>query len=304
MNLFLRIGTRRLLVQGRTLLLAATFTLLAAAGANAGENTASAPAPMHHPGHGETAESAKEHVHVHPKPPAATNVGLDEHLGASIPLDLTFRDETGRSVTLRDLIAVPTIIAPVYYKCPNVCSFLQGGLARALPEVKLEPGKAFRVLSVSFDETETPELAHRSQAIYLDAMRQRFPAAAWSFLTGDPENIRKLLDAAGYRFQRQGEDFLHPVAIFVVTGDGKIVRYLHGTSVLPMDLTLALVEASEGRIGPTIRRVAQFCFSFDAENRRYVFNLFRVSATVILLTAGAFLAFLILRGRKNPDRPR
>jgi protein SCO1/2 len=303
MNFFHRIVTRWLLVQGRTLLFAAAFTLLATAGANAGENTGPAPAPMHHPGHGETAEPAKEHVHVHPQAPAVTNVGLDEHLGASIPLDLTFRDETGRSVTLRDLITVPTIIAPVYYKCPNVCSFLQGGLARALPEVKLEPGKAFRVLSVSFDETETPELAHRSQAIYLDAMRQRFPATAWAS-DRRSGNIRKLLDAAGYRFQRQGEDFLHPVAIFVVTSDGKIVRYLHGTSVLPMDLTLALVEASEGRIGPTIRRVAQFCFSYDAENRRYVFNLFRVSATVILLTAGAFLAFLILRGRKNPDRSR
>ncbi|HEY7745632.1 MAG TPA: SCO family protein [Desulfuromonadales bacterium] len=302
MNFFLQSDTRRLLVQGRKLLLVAAFTLLATAGANSGENTG--PGPVHQAGHGETAEPAKEHVHVHPQPAAATEVGLDEKLGAAIPLDLTFRDETGRTVTLRDLVTVPTIIAPVYYKCPNVCSFLQGGLAQALPEVKLEPGKAFRVLSVSFDETETPELAHRSQAIYLDAMRQRFPAAAWSFLTGDPENIRSLLDAAGYRFQRQGEDFLHPVAIFVVASDGKIVRYLHGTSVLPMDLTLALVEASEGRIGPTIRRVAQFCFSYDAENRRYVFNLFRVSATVILLTAGAFLSFLILRGRKNPDRPR
>jgi len=298
---FLRACSKRLLTQGRFLLLASAFALAATASARAGEGTGPATAPVHHAGHGEMAESATEHVH--PQQPAAA-VGLDEKLGASIPLDLTFRDETGRSVTLRDLVSVPTVIAPVYYKCPNVCSFLQGGLARTLPEVKLEPGKAFRVLSVSFDETETPELARRSQAIYLDAMRQRFPAAAWSFLTGDPENIRKLLDAAGYRFQRQGEDFLHPVAIFVVASDGKIVRYLHGTHVLPMDLTLALVEASEGRIGPTIRRMAQFCFSYDAENRRYVFNLFRVSATAILLTAGAFLAFLILRGRKTPGPPR
>lgn len=302
MNFFLRIGTRRLLVQSRILLFAAAFTLLTTAAAPAGENAGST--PMAHPGHGATTEPAKEQIHLHPQPPAAGAVGLDERLGASIPLDLAFRDETGRSVTLRDLVTVPTVIVPVYYQCPNVCNFLQGGLARTLPEVKLEPGKAFRVLSVSFDETETPELARRSQAIYLEAMRQRFPATAWSFLTGDPESIRKLLDAAGYRFQRQGEDFLHPVVLFVVAGDGKIIRYLHGTSVLPMDLTLALVEASEGRIGPTIRRMAQFCFSYDPENRRYVFNLFRVSATAILLTAGVFLAFLILRGRKTPGPPR
>lgn len=303
MNFFLRIACGRLSARGRALLLVSALTLLAA-GAYAGEGREASPGATTHPGHGEAAKPAKEHVHLPPPAPAAGAVGLDEHLGARIPLDLTFRDETGHVVSLRELITVPTVIAPVYYQCPNVCSFLQGGLARALLEVKLEPGKAFRVLSVSFDETETPEMARRSQAIYLEAMRQRFPAGAWSFLTGDPENIHRLLDAAGYRFQRQGEDFLHPVVLFVVAGDGKIVRYLHGTSVLPMDLTLALVEASEGRIGPTIRRMVQFCFSYDAESRRYVFNLFRVSATVILLTAGAFLAFLILRGRKHPGPPR
>lgn len=298
----LGIGPCRLLAAGKALLLAAVLALNVHGSAQADDNVA-APSPTHHQSHDETAV-ANERIHVHSASPAASEVGLNELLGASIPLDLSFRDESGRVVTLRELITVPTVIAPVYYKCPNVCSFLQGGLARTLPEVKLEPGQAYRVLSVSFDETESPELARRSQAIYLDAMRRQYPAAAWSFLTGEPEAIRGLLDAAGYRFQRQGEDFLHPVAVFVVTADGRIVRYLHGTNILPMDLTLALVEASEGRIGPTIRRMAQFCFSYDAENRRYVFNLFRVSATAILATAGAFLTFLILRGRKNPDRPR
>jgi len=291
---------RRIRLRGGSLLAAATLALALAGGAGA-----QPPAPADdHAGHAMPA-APQEHHHVHPSPPAdAGTVGLEERLGAQIPLDLTFRDETGRAVTLRELVTVPTVIAPVYYRCPNVCSFLQGGLARALPEVKLTPGKDFRVLSVSFDETETPETAHRSQAIYMDAMRQQFPADDWHFLTGDRQSILQLLDAAGYHFERQGEDFLHPVAMFVVTKDGEIVRYLHGTNVLPMDLTLALVESSEGRVGPTIRRVAQFCFSYDAGSRRYVFNLFRVSATVILLTAGAFMAFLILRGRKRPDRPR
>jgi protein SCO1/2 len=235
---------------------------------------------------------------------AGTELGVEEHLGARIPLDVAFRDETGKTVALRDLITAPTVIAPVYYHCPNVCSFLQGALARALTQVKLKPGKDFRVLSVSFDETETPEEAHRSKAIYMEAMGGKFPEEDWHFLTGDSANIHRLLDAAGYRFERQDEDFIHPVVMFVVGTDGEIVRYLHGTSVLPMDLTLALVEASEGRIGPTIRRVAQFCFSYDPAAKRYVFNIFRVSATVVLLTAGGFLAFLIFKGRKSPDRPR
>jgi len=288
---------RRLRNPGGTLLVGTALLLALIAGARAQTATPEAD----HAGHGASAERA----HVHPAQPAsAAAVGLEEKLGDRIPLDLTFHDEAGKAVTLRELITVPTVIAPVYYHCPNVCSFLQGGLARALPQVKLEAEKDFRVLSVSFDETETPELAHRSKAIYMDAMRGAFPADAWHFLTGDSQNIHKLLDAAGYRFQRQGEDFLHPVALIVVSGEGEIVRYLHGTSILPMDLTLALVEASQGRVGPSIRKVAQFCFSYDPAAKRYVFNLFRVSATVILLTTGAFLAFLILKGRKRPDRPR
>ncbi len=232
-------------------------------------------------------------------PQAATKVGVEEHLGARIPLDLAFHDETGAAVSLRQLVAGPTIIAPVYYACPNVCSFLQGALARALPKVRRTPGADYQVLSVSFDVNETSQEARRAKAIYAQAMGRDFPTGAWHFLTGDQGAIDALTSAAGYRFVRQGQDFLHPVAIFVVSGDGTITRYLYGTSILPMDLTLALVEAAEGRVSPAIRKTVQFCFSFDPQNGRYVFNIFRVSATVILLTAGGLFAFLAWTGRKS-----
>lgn len=232
-------------------------------------------------------------------PQAAKQVGVDEKLGGQVPLDLTFRDAAGKEVRLGDLITVPTIIVPIYYSCPNVCSFLQGALARALPQVQRTPGKDYRVLSVSFDARETPDDARKARAIYDQAMNHKFPLDDWRFLTGDQAAIDALTDAAGYRFIRQGKDFLHPVAIFVVTKEGKISRYLYGTSILPMDLTLALVEAAQGRVSPAIRKVAQFCFSYDPQSGRYVFNIFRVSATVILLTAGGFLAFLILTGRRK-----
>ena len=233
-------------------------------------------------------------------PQAGRQVGVDEKLGDQIPLDLTFRDATGKVVRLGDLITVPTVIVPIYYSCPNVCSFLQGALARALLQVRRTPNTDYRVLSVSFNAQETPDDARKARAIYDQAMNHRFPMDAWRFLTGDQAAIDALTGAAGYRFIRQGKDFLHPVAIFVVTKDGKITRYLYGTSILPMDLTLALVEAAQGRVSPAIRKVAQFCFSYDPKNGRYVFNIFRVSATVILVTAGAFLAFLVLTGRHKP----
>jgi len=246
----------------------------------------------------EMGDAAAEHVH----PVAAADevgVGLTEQLGAKVPLDLAFRDENGKSVTLAELIDGPTLILPVYYHCSNVCNFLQGGVARTLPQIKLEPGKEYRVLSISFDETETPELASKYKKTYLTAMNAPYPAEGWRFLTGDKPDILRLTGAAGYGFRREGNDFLHPVASFVVSGDGTIVRYLYGTHFLPKDLTLALYEAKEGRIGATIRQVVGFCFSYDPQGKTYVFNLLRVAATVVLLFAGGLFLFLYFGGKKS-----
>lgn len=242
-------------------------------------------------------ESGHEHKEISKEDPT---VGLVEHIGATIPLDITFKDEEGKTVTLGQLVKGPTIIAPVYYRCPNVCNFLQGSLSAVLPNIKRKPGKEYQVISISFDEKETPELAAQSKAMYFQAMKKKFPAEAWRFLTGDIGSIRQLTDAAGYSFRRMEDgEFLHPVVIFVVDSKGTIVRYLHGTHYLPKDITLALVEASEGRLGTTIQKVVRFCFSYEAENKTYVFNILRVTGTVVLLTAVSFMAFLILGGKKR-----
>jgi protein SCO1/2 len=229
-------------------------------------------------------------------------VGLDERLGGKIPLELSFRDETGRKVRLSELVTGPTIILPVYYSCTNVCNFLQQGLASALPKVQQAPAKDYRVLSVSFDETETPELAAKFKRTYLTSMNSQFPEDGWRFLTGGIEEIRGLTNAAGYRFKRQGRDFIHPVVSMVITRDGTIVRYLYGTSFLPKDITLALLEAKDGKIGRSVHRLIDYCFTFDPQGKTYVFNLLRVSATVVIVMAGSFLAFLILTGKKLPKR--
>lgn len=233
---------------------------------------------------------------------AAAKAGLTERLGEKIPLDLTFRDESGKPVRLGDLVTVPTIILPVYYSCTNECNFLQGGLASALPGVKRTPGTEYRVISLSFDETETPALASKYKRMYLASMNTPFPEDGWRFLTGDARNIRRLTDAAGYHFQRGKRDFIHPVASFVIARDGTIVRYLYGTTFLPKDLTLALLEARDGKVGVTIRKVVGYCFTFDPKEKTYVFNLLRVSATVVITGAAAFLAFLLLTGRRHKGR--
>lgn len=241
---------------------------------------------------------ARSHETAPDQPPT---LGVTEHQGRRIPLDLTFRDETGKPVRLGELVTGPTIIMPVYYGCTNVCTYQQARMAGALRKLERKPIEGYRVLSVSFDETEGPELAARSKKIYLTAMGGGFPPDGWRFLTGDGANISRLTDALGFSFRRKGNDFIHPVVTVVITGDGVIVRYLYGITVLPKDLALALTEAKSGVTGASVRKLMEFCFSYDPAGKGYAFNLLRVSATIVILCAGGFLAFLLLAGRKRKN---
>ena len=126
-----------------------------------------------------------------------------------------------------------------------------------------------------------------------------FPQDAWRFLTGDRENIRKLMDAIGFHFKKVGEDFQHPVSLVIVTPDGKITRYLYGTEFLPFDIKIALLEASQGKVGATISKVVRFCFSYDPEGKKLVFNTLKVTGTVTLIFALSFILFLLFKGRKE-----
>lgn len=237
---------------------------------------------------------AKDHKMEEPPPN-----WLDERLGDDIPLNASFTDSSGRKLQLSELIDRPTLVIPVYYRCRNVCNMLLGGLVNAIPDIQLKAGEDYRIVTFSIDTDETTEIAAHSKKTFMTALNNSIPAESWNFLIGDSTNIHLVTDAAGYRFQKKGEDFLHPVAAFVVSDKGKIVRYLNGYRFAPLDLTMALIEASEGRVGNPIRKVVSFCFSYDPVGRKYTFNLLRVSATVILLTLGTFLLYLIFGARKK-----
>ena len=234
------------------------------------------------------------------QPKDLSGIGIDEKLGQFIPLDLIFYDENGNPVSLKQLIHTPLILAPVFYRCPNVCSFLLFNLAGVINKLPSEPDKEYQVLTVSFDETEKPDLAFEKKKMYLKMIEKPFPEDAWRFLTGDKENIHKLTDAIGFHFKKQGDDFLHPVTLVILSPDGKITRYMYGTEFLPFDLKMALLEASEGRVGPTLSKVLRFCFSYDPQGRKYVFNTLKVTGIVTLLFALSLILFLVFKGKKKP----
>lgn len=236
-------------------------------------------------------------------PMAATaDIALEEKLGQSIPDDLVFTDEFGVSTKLKDSLGKPVIIAPVYLGCAHTCPLLLSGLAQLLGRLDLiKPGKDFTVITLSFDEHDKPAVALEKKRNYLKAVERPFPPETWKFLTGDKANIMKFTDAIGFRFQRDGSDFSHPVTLVVVSPAGKIVRYLEGVTFLPFDVTMAVTEASEGRVGSPMRRALTYCFSYDPGRKSYVFNVLKITATVMVLFVAAFLMYLIFTSKKKRE---
>jgi protein SCO1/2 len=238
-----------------------------------------------------------------PVPSAAqtVSVGVDERLGAVLPADLAFLDEEGNKVTLGELVDRPTALALVYYDCPAICGPLMSGMVDAFDRLDAVPGQDYRLLSVSFDATETPAMAARKRDNMLKAFERHtpFPPGAWRFLTADTETIGTLTDAVGFRFQKAGEEFNHPAVLTILSPQRKVVRYLYGISFLPFDLKMALTEAAEGRTGPSIRTVLLYCFSYDAGAKKYTLNLLRVTGTITLVFLGLFVLYLVVSTRRH-----
>ncbi|MDP1832862.1 MAG: SCO family protein [Geothrix sp.] len=238
-----------------------------------------------------------------PPAPAPTftpqEVGIDEKLGATIPLDLELKDEDGKPVTLRQLIDKPTILTLNYFRCAGICTPQLSGVAEVLNRTEAIPGRDFQVLTVSFDERDDPEVAAQKRTNYLGEITRPFPPAAWRFLTGPGATTRALADAVGFKFKRVDEDFVHAAAIIFISPKGQVTRYMYGTSYLPADLQLAAQEAARGEAQPTIKKFLKFCFSYDPVGRKYVLSTTTIGATFTILAAVVFLIVLVRRGRKS-----
>lgn len=232
---------------------------------------------------------------------ARADIALEEKLGQYISTDAAFVDEQGNRVILKNSIDKPTIIAPVYLRCTHECPMLLTGLARVIGKLELvKPGRDYQVISLSFDDRDTPAVALDKKKNYLKAINKPFPDDAWRFLTGNNADIKKFTDSIGFKFQRDGEhDFSHPITLVVIAPGGKIVRYIEGVSFLPFEVTMALSEAAEGRVGSTTRKVLLYCFSYDPLKKSYVFNILKITATVMVLFVGSFLAYLLLSTKKK-----
>lgn len=234
---------------------------------------------------------------------APVEIGIDEHLGQYVPLDVEMYNDSGQVVTLKDVLHKPAIVTFVYYRCQGICTPQLNELAKMLQKMDLVLGKDYQILTLSFDSRETPDLAASKRENYLGSLETPFEPEGWRFYTADSANIHRFTSSAGFFFRPDGKDWIHPSALIFLSPEGKITRYINGIQYLPFDIKLAIIEASNGRVGPTIAKVLNFCFSYDPESHSYALNVLRVSLVGILGLVGVFVVVFIVRPRKKiPER--
>jgi protein SCO1/2 len=226
------------------------------------------------------------------------DIGIIEKLGDTIPMNLAFNNENSEQVILRQLIDMPTILMFVYFDCPNLCSPLMDGVADVISKLDMTLGKDYKVITISFNTTDTPEKAKEKKENFVQKISKE-NQKYWVYLTGTQENINAITEAVGYKFKPQGLDFAHPSAIVILSPSGKITRYLYGLSYLPFDLKMAIIEAGKGIARPSSNRVLEYCFAYNPSSKTYTLQVTRIIGTLMLFFIFVGVVIFVFRRRKK-----
>ena len=228
------------------------------------------------------------------RPPILETVGIDEHLGRNVDLSLTFIDENGATVALKDFFhkSRPVILDLVYYSCPQLCNLILNGQTATMKELPWTPGDQYEVVTITIDPKETVDLAQKKKAVQLGSFGK--PAPGWHFLCDKDGNAKKLAEQIGfhYRYDSKQGQFAHAASIFILTPEGRIARYLYGVRFRPMDMRFALAEASENRTTMTVEKILLFCYQYDPAKHAYVLfaaNFMRAGGALTVLIVAFFL---------------
>lgn len=236
--------------------------------------------------------SASAHGQADPPiPHELVGVDIIERLNGELPLDTEFVDQKGETIRLGDLFTSerPIILQLGYYKCPQLCNLVLNEMTDTLRELDWTSGQEFDVVSISINPEETWELAAAKRTSYILMYDRRKSGKGWHFLVGSGENSHAVADAVGFRYKKQPDgEYAHAAGLFVITPDGRVSRYLYGATHSPKTMRLALLEASDGRIGSTLDRFILWCHVYDPDSRSYVLLAVRV------MQAGGVLTLLIL----------
>lgn len=227
-------------------------------------------------------------------------VGVIEHLGSKIPLDLKFANDQGDSVSLAQIINKPTIFSFVYFDCPGLCSPLLDGVGNVITKTDLVLGKDYQVVTISFNYRDTPEKAKEKKNRFVEKY-SKDKGEGWIFLTTDSITINKITKSTGFMTKAVGLDFVHPSAIIAISPDGKITRYLYGLTFNPTDFKMSIIEANKGQARPTIQKIMQVCFSYDQDSQRYALDITKIAGILIMFFIIVFVIAFLLKPKKNKN---
>ena len=238
-------------------------------------------------------------------PAPLREIGFDQNLDQLLPLEAEFTDEQGRTVSLGDYFGTrPVVLAFVYYGCPMLCVQSLSSLAATLGVLSENPGEDFEVVNISIDPRETPALALGKKTHYVERSGKPAIAKGWHFLTGTEQQIQRVTKAAGFRYvwDASVQQYAHPAGIVVATPQGKVSRYLFGIDYGPRDLRLALIDASEEKVGSPLERVLLYCYHYDLATGRYslaIMRIVRVAGAATVFTLGTLIFVWTRRERRQ-----
>jgi protein SCO1 len=236
------------------------------------------------------------------KPGILQNVGIDQKIGQQLPLDLVFRDETGRDVRLGEFFGKrPVVLALAYYECPMLCTQVLNGMTGALKTLSFDAGREFDVVVVSIDPKDSFRLAANKKLTYVNHYGRPATAGGWHFLTGTDASIKPLADAIGFRYAYDAnlKQYAHGAAIYVATPKGLVARYLMGIDFAPRNLRLALVEASNNQLGSVADQVLLLCYHYDPATGKYSAATLTAVRIGFIATVTGFLTFLFVSLRRE-----
>lgn len=247
---------------------------------------------------------------INQRPEFLDQVGLDEKLGARVPLELTFTDSQGRTVRLGEFFhgKRPVVLALVYYRCPVVCTMVMEQMTASFNQLDYTIGQEFDVVCLSFDDQENPTIAQAKKneiLVQYEKASGRQVSDNWGFLTGDAESVRQVADSVGFRYTKlPNGEYAHPIAFTVLSPEGIVTRYFYGYDYPPKQMKLALLDASEGKIAQSFGdRMLHFCFQFDPTAGAYTLQAFRVmqlgGIVTMVLLAGLVGGLLLLERRRR-----
>lgn len=242
------------------------------------------------------------------RPVVLDKIGIEEHLGENINLDLKFRDELGSNVTLGKYFTdKPVFLLLIYYECPTLCSLHLNALLKTLKNFEWEIGNEFEFVAVSIDPEESPRLADKKLKAYFSEYDKPHTRKGWHFLTGEEENINELANQIGFKFawDQAQQQWAHTAAAYILTPEGKISYYHYGLDIKPKILRLSLVEAAANKIGTIVDRMVLFCLQYDPNKKTYAFyafNLMKLGGIITIIFLGIFLFRFWKKENKTQDK--